>query len=58
MVLEWGDLKFIAPLDPKEGKIYVELVRDEVDGEGLHTIYKMNAHIEDYINPTTIGNMS
>lgn len=58
MIFEKGDQMVIAPLDPKQGKIYVEPVREEVDAEGLDTIYKMPARTKDYINPTTYGNLS
>jgi len=44
--------------DPKEGRIYVETMREGVDVEGLDNIYKMKTWIEDYINPKTNGNLS
>lgn len=58
LFFDQGDLRFIAPLDPKEGRRYVELVRDKVDAEGLDTIYKMTMCIEYYINPKVDGNLS
>ena len=46
MIFEVGDLKFTAPLDPSEGKRYIELAIWNDNGN----LYNLNAHMEDYIN--------
>lgn len=35
LVLDQGDLRVIAPLDPKDGKRYVETIRGGMAAEGL-----------------------
>ena len=57
-MLDHADLRVITPLDPKEGRIYVEKVREGMIVEGLDRIYKVIAQTEDYINPTDDGNLS
>lgn len=58
MVLKKGDLRVIAPLDPKDGIKYVETIKGGMATEGLDSLYKVTMRIEDYINPTTDGNLS
>jgi len=58
LVLEQGDLRVIAPLDPKDGKRYVETIKGGMEIERIDIIYKATAHTEDYINPTTNGVLS
>jgi len=58
LVFEQGELKVIAPLDPKEGRRYVETIKEGMVVEGLDNIYKVTMWTEDYINPTTDGNIS
>ena len=58
LVLEQGDLRFIAPLDPKDGKRYVETIQGGMVTEGIDSLYKVTAQGEDYINPTTDGILS
>lgn len=48
----------IGPLDPIEIRRHVELVREEVDVEGIGIIYKMIVRTYDYINPTVVENLS
>ena len=55
---EDDEMWFIAPLDPLEGQRYVEPVFKEGHGDHLGTIYNIIALWEDYINPTTYGNLS
>jgi len=47
----------IAPLDPKHGQRYVETIRGGMVVEGLYSPYKLTASVEDYINPTSDGNL-
>ena len=51
MTIENCNVWIIAPLDPNEGQIYVEPVKDEVVGgwDNYYNIY------EYYINPTRDG---
>ena len=39
MIFERGDLKVIAPLDPIDGRRYVNLVREEVDNDDVKHYY-------------------
>ena len=55
---EYDDLRVVAPLDPLEGKRYVEMVFNEGKGDHLDNIYNATALREDYINPTPNGNLS
>jgi len=48
LVLEKGDLRFIAPLDPKDGRRHVETIRGGMAAEGLDNLYKVIMHDEDY----------
>jgi len=57
-VLGQGDTWVISPLDPKDGQRYVETIRGGMAAEGLDNIYKVTKSVEDYINPTTDGNIS
>jgi hypothetical protein len=54
MIFELGDLKFIAPLVPSEGKRYIEPTR----GNDIDNLYNMTARMEDYINPISNGVLS
>ena len=45
--------KAIAPMDPHEGRLYIELVKDEV-GRGWEHAYNI---FEDYIHPTVDGKL-
>lgn len=56
LVLDQGYLRVISPLDPMDGRIYVETIKGGMETEGLDSLYKVTAHTEDYINPTTDGN--
>jgi hypothetical protein len=58
MTFEGNGLKFIAPLDPDEGRRYTEPIREEDHTYELENIYKLTARQHDYINPTTDGNLS
>jgi hypothetical protein len=48
MIFEVGELKFIVPLDPKEGRMY----REPTKGDEIDNLYNMNARFDDYVNPT------
>ena len=39
LVLEQGDLRVIAPLDPKDGRRYVETIKGGMVAEGLDSLY-------------------
>jgi len=41
LVLEQGDLRVIAPLDPKAGKSYVETIQGGMASEGVDGLYKV-----------------
>jgi hypothetical protein len=58
MTFEGNGLKFIAPLDPDEGRRYTEPIKEEDHTYELENIYKLTARQEDYINPTTDRNLS
>jgi hypothetical protein len=58
MTFEGDGLRVIAPLDPDEGPRYIEPIREEDRAYELENIYKLTARQQDYINPTTDGNLS
>jgi hypothetical protein len=58
MMFEGDGLRVIAPLDPDEGHRYTEPIREEDRAYELENIYKLTARQQDYINPTTDGNLS
>jgi hypothetical protein len=58
MTFEGDGLRVIAPLDPDEGPRYTEPIREEDRAYELENIYKLTARQQDYINPTTDGNLS
>ena len=56
-MFEDDEMRVVAPLDPLEGQRYVEPVFNEGQGDHLDNIYNVTALEEDYINPTTDGNL-
>jgi hypothetical protein len=58
MIFEGDGLRVIAPLDPNEGQRYTEPIKEEDHTYELENIYKLTARQQDYINPTTDGNLS
>ena len=52
------EMRVVSPIDPLEGHRYVEPVYNEGHGDHLDHIYNVTALQEDYINPTTDGNLS
>jgi hypothetical protein len=58
MMFEGDDLRVISYLDPDEGQRYTEPFREEDRAYELENIYKLIARQQDYINPTTDGNLS
>ena len=58
MTFERNGLRVIAPLDPDEGHRYIEPIREGDCAYELENIYKLTARHQDYINPTTVGNLS
>ena len=57
-MFEYDEMRVVAPLDPLEGKRYVEPVFNEGQGYHLDNFYNVTALKEDYINPTADGNLS
>jgi hypothetical protein len=58
MKFEGDGLRFIAPMDPDEGRSYTESIREEYHSYDIDNIYKLTTRQQDYINPTTYGNLS
>jgi hypothetical protein len=58
MTFEGYGLRVIAPLDPDEGTRYTEPIREEDHTYDLENIYKLTTRQQDYIIPTTDGNLS
>jgi hypothetical protein len=56
MTFESGDYRVIAPLDPLEGKRFVEPTCLEL--EEIDQLYRTTARDEDYVNPTVDGVLS
>jgi hypothetical protein len=54
MTFEVADLKVTTPLDPTEGKRYIETA----GGNNIDNLYKMIAWMDDYVNPTADGALS
>jgi hypothetical protein len=47
----------IAPLDLKESDIYNELMNEDAQSSTIENIYNIIGHMEDYVNPTTDGEL-
>jgi hypothetical protein len=58
MIFERDGLRVIAPLDLDEDQWYTEPIREENHAYALKNIYKLTARQQDYINPTSNGNLS
>ena len=58
MTFEDVQIRFIAPLDPYQGPRYIEPLRVEEEAHNMDSLYQMTANQNDYINPTTEGNIS
>jgi hypothetical protein len=56
MEFESGEYRVITPLDPSEGKSFVEPTC--LDLEEINQLYRKIVHNEDYVNPTTDGVLS
>jgi hypothetical protein len=57
MEFECDGLRFITPLDLNEGHRYIEPIREEDHTYELENIYKLTTKQQDYINPTSYGNL-
>jgi len=55
---EGDEMRVVSPIDPFEGKRYVEHVYNEEQVEYLDQIYNVTAMHEDHISPTVDGNLS
>ena len=53
MTFENQDVRVIAPMDPQEGRRYIELVKDEIK-RSLDQAYNIS---EDYIHPIVDGEL-
>ena len=60
MILSFEDneMRVVSPIDPLKGKIYVELVYNEGQGDYLDQIYNVTTLKEYYVNPAADGNLS
>jgi hypothetical protein len=58
LTFEGDGLRVISPLDPDEGRRYIEPIREEDRAYEVENIYKLTVRQHDYINPTTDGNLS
>jgi hypothetical protein len=58
MSFETDTLRMVTPLDPYEGDIYNEPVDEDAWSSTIENIYKITGYREDYINPTTDGELS
>jgi hypothetical protein len=56
MTFESGEYRVIVPLDPSEGERFVEPTC--LDLEEIGQLYRTTTHDEDYVNPTTDGELS
>ena len=54
MIFEVKYLKVTPPLDPTEGKRYIEPIR----GNTIENLYNMSMQMDDYVNPTSDGVLS
>jgi hypothetical protein len=54
MVFEAGDWKVTTPLDPTEGRIFVELTK----GKYLDNLYNVTTWMDDHVNPTSDNALS
>jgi hypothetical protein len=48
VIFEVGDLKVTMPLDPTEGRRYIEPTK----GDEIDNMYNMTVRMDDYVNPT------
>ena len=58
MSFEDSEIRVVVPIDPLEGKRYVEPVHSEGKENYLDHLYNIMSLKEDYINPTADGNLS
>jgi len=54
MIFEVGGLKFTAPLDPKEGRRYIE----PTQGDEIYHLYNMTTRMDDYVNSNVDDKLS
>ena len=52
------EMRVVSPIDPFEGKIYVEPVYNEGQVDYLDQIYNVTSMHEDHISSTANGNLS
>jgi hypothetical protein len=57
MIVEGNGLRVIAPLYPNECHRYTKPIREEDHAYELENIYKLTSRQQNYINPTTDGNL-
>ena len=52
------EIRVVVPIDPLKGQRYVKLVNSEGKGNYLDQLYNVMSSRDNYINPTTDGNLS
>jgi len=55
MIFEDGETRVITPIDPSDGRRYIEPVKEGID---LDSIYNLTSREKDHVDPTTDGNLS
>jgi len=58
MIFEKKSLRVIVPLDPTEGSCYIEPACDYESNDDLDCIYKITTQYQDWVNPTTDGQIT
>ena len=53
-----NEIRVVSPVDRLEGQRYIESVYNDGQADYLDQIYSITTLQEDYINPTTDGNLS
>lgn len=46
-----------TPLDPREGARYTEPVKEDIEDENIGELYNITVRREDYVNPTSNGEL-
>ena len=48
-------MRIVAPLNPREGERYIELVIEELEIKEINKLYNIATKREGYVNPTKDG---
>ena len=54
MIFEYGDTKVITPIDPPDGRRYVEPIKEGIDVDHIYNLTSRKAY---YVEPTADGNL-